>query len=56
MLKVNIDTHSELADEFQVSDLPTFVYLKDGKKVERSVGANADAVEELIKKIIAMNY
>lgn len=36
--KVNIDESPGLADRFRVQSIPTVVYLKDGKEVNRSVG------------------
>ena len=35
---VNIDEEEELAAEYGVSTIPCFVFLKDGKEVERAVG------------------
>lgn len=36
---VNIDEEEELAAEYGVSTIPCIVFLKDGKEVERAVGA-----------------
>lgn len=37
-IKVDIDQSSELANEFQISSVPTMVIFKDGQKVEQLVG------------------
>ena len=37
--KINVDSEPELAQEFGVSSIPTLVVMKDGKIVNRSVGA-----------------
>lgn len=36
--KVNVDDEEELAQEFDVSSIPTLIVFKDGKMVNRSVG------------------
>ena len=36
--KVNIDEEKELANEFGVMSIPTFLVIKDGKVVNQSVG------------------
>ena len=36
--KVNIDEEKELANEFKVMSIPTFLVIKDGKVVNQSVG------------------
>ena len=41
--KVNVDNEPELAAEFGVSTIPTLVVMKDGKVVNRSVGARPKA-------------
>ena len=37
--KVNIDEEAELAQLFQVSSIPTLVFMKQGKVVDTTVGA-----------------
>ncbi|MBQ2445411.1 MAG: thioredoxin [Oscillospiraceae bacterium] len=37
--KVNVDEEPELATRFEVMSIPTLVVMKDGKPVNRSVGA-----------------
>jgi thioredoxin 1 len=37
--KVNVDESSGLASKYQVFSIPTFVIFKDGKEIDRLVGA-----------------
>lgn len=37
--KVNVDENKDLARQFQVMSIPTVIFFKDGKEVERVVGA-----------------
>jgi thioredoxin 1 len=37
--KINVDEESELAEQFKVMSIPTIYVLKNGKVVERLVGA-----------------
>lgn len=37
--KVNIDDENEIASEFGVASIPTFLVVKDGKVINKSVGA-----------------
>jgi len=41
--KVNIDEQPEIAGEFGVFSIPTFITFKDGKEVSREVGARPKA-------------
>ncbi len=49
--KVNIDEHPEIAGELGVRGIPTLIFFKEGKEVNRSVGFNAKpALESKIKE------
>ena len=48
VVKVNVDEEQELAMQFQVMSIPTLVVMKNGKIVNRAVGARPKA------QIIAM--
>jgi thioredoxin 1 len=37
--KLNVDQNQELAVQFQVSSIPTFILFKDGKVADRMMGA-----------------
>ena len=41
--KINVDLSPELAGEFGVFSIPTLVVMKDGKEVNRAVGARPKA-------------
>ena len=48
--KINVDEAPELAQQFQVSAIPTLVLFKDGKAVDVSVGVKSkDDLEEFIQ-------
>ena len=51
-LKLDVDELSEVAAEWSVSAMPTFLLFKNGEKVGEVVGANARALEAEIKKAI----
>lgn len=38
ILKIDIDENVELAMEYQVSSVPTIIFIKDSKEVDRKVG------------------
>ena len=40
--KVNVDDEPELANEFEVSSIPTLVVMRDGEIVNQSVGAKPE--------------
>ena len=40
--KVNVDDEPELANEFEVSSIPTLVVMRDGEIVNQSVGAKSE--------------
>ncbi|MGN0306178.1 MAG: thioredoxin [Lachnospiraceae bacterium] len=48
--KINVDQEPELASRFQVMSIPTLVVIREGKEVNRSLGAiPKNAVIELCK-------
>merc|ERR1712037_141996 len=49
-LKVDVDEAEDVAGEYNISAMPTFVFLKDGKKIDDLMGANADKLKELVNK------
>ncbi len=38
ILKVNVDTHENLATEFGIMSIPTICYFKDGELKNRTIG------------------
>ena len=52
VLKVNVDEHEDLAQEFGVMSIPTLVFFKDGEEKQKVIGfRTADDLKELIKTI-----
>ncbi|GAU99854.1 hypothetical protein RvY_10794 [Ramazzottius varieornatus] len=50
-LTVDVDDAEEIAAAYDVSSMPTFVFVKNGKSVERFSGANPTKLEEMINKL-----
>ncbi|XP_070541285.1 thioredoxin-like [Ptychodera flava] len=50
-LKVDVDENSETAQSCNISSMPTFVFFKNGKELERFSGAS----EEKLRATIAKN-
>lgn len=44
-LKVDVDESPELVTQFDVSAMPTFVFLKDGREITRVEGADMASLE-----------
>lgn len=52
IIKVNTDTHPELAQQFGVMSIPTIVFFKDGKEVKKEVGFKPkEEIEKIINEI-----
>ncbi|CAL0334578.1 unnamed protein product [Lupinus luteus] len=49
-IKIDVDELSDVAREFQVQAMPTFVLVKKGKETDRVVGAKKDELERKIEK------
>jgi len=47
-LKVDVDDNEEVASEYSISCMPTFIFIKNGEKVSEFSGANAEKLKELI--------
>jgi thioredoxin 1 len=52
-VKIDVDQAEDLAAEFQVSAMPTFMFFKGGEKVDglTVVGASLDKIKESISKL-----
>lgn len=53
VVKVNVDDNPQIARTFDASSIPTLVFLRDGKPVDRVVGAQpepalASAIDRLL--------
>lgn len=51
-LQVDVDECEDIAMEYNVSSMPTFVFVKNGNKVDEFAGANANKLDDTIKKFI----
>ncbi len=49
IIKINTDTHQDLAREFGVMSIPTLVFFKDGVEVKKEIGFKD---EEEIRNIL----
>jgi thioredoxin 1 len=50
VIKVDVDRNEDITSEFNISSMPTFVFIKNSIVVGSTTGANIDAVNEIIKK------
>ncbi len=51
--KVNIDEQEEIAGQFGIMSIPSFVFIKGGKKVDQAMGAMpASALEAKLEQIL----
>ena len=49
-VKIDVDDNPETAAKYNVSAMPTFVFLKQGQVVDRLMGANPERLQELIEE------
>ncbi len=50
VLKINVDEHERIAQEYGVMSIPTLCFFKDGDLKERSIGfQNKDYIESILK-------
>ncbi|XP_055345315.1 thioredoxin-2-like [Paramacrobiotus metropolitanus] len=49
-LKVDVDEAEEIASTYEITSMPTFVFVKNGKKVDSFSGADVNKLEQTIKK------
>ena len=51
-VKINLDENLPLAREYGVTTIPTLIFLKDGKELERTVGfVPKDKIKDIIENI-----
>lgn len=49
-LKVDVDEVEELAQCYQISCMPTFIFIKNKEKIDTMSGANENKIREYIEK------
>ncbi|KAI8866561.1 thioredoxin-like protein, partial [Ramicandelaber brevisporus] len=49
-LKVDVDRHQDIAQEYRVSAMPTIVFLVKGQEVDRVRGADMRAIENALSR------
>ncbi|CAH2355341.1 thioredoxin-2 [[Candida] railenensis] len=47
-IKVDVDEFGEIAQEYEVSSMPTVIFVKGGKEIHRVIGANPAALKQFI--------
>lgn len=52
VIQVDMGECDDLRIKFKIEQLPTFIFFKNGEKIEEWSGSKADELEELIKKQI----
>lgn len=50
--RVNVDNETELADRYNISEIPTVIFFKNGRPTDRFTGfRSADEIEAMIARI-----
>ncbi|PNY27292.1 Thioredoxin-like protein 1 [Tolypocladium capitatum] len=50
-VKINSDTNLDLAEEYSITALPTFLLFRDGKVTQKVQGANLNELKEVVQKL-----
>lgn len=53
VLKVNVDENEEITVEYNITSMPTFVFIKGGEVLEVFVGGNSDKLAKTIEKYVS---
>ncbi|XP_015122913.1 thioredoxin-2 [Diachasma alloeum] len=48
-LKVDVDDNEEIATEYEIGSMPTFVFIKNGKTVHQFTGASLQKIKDGIE-------
>ena len=51
-MKVDVDNNSDLSNTFSINLLPTFIFFKQGKDIDRFTGADLTKIKRQIDKLI----
>ncbi len=49
--QVDVDNVGSVAEEYGVNSMPTFLFIKDGKEVQRFSGASVDKLKQTVKAL-----
>jgi thioredoxin 1 len=49
-IKVNVDEAEDISNHFNITSMPTIIYIKNYNEVDRVIGANIQKIEEVLKK------
>lgn len=50
-LKIDVDENPETAARYQVSAMPTFLFIKRGEVVDKLMGANPTALQDMLEEL-----
>ncbi|KAF5094469.1 hypothetical protein D0Z00_003516 [Geotrichum galactomycetum] len=50
-IKVDVDESPDVAAEYEVTAMPTFLFFKNGEKVETVIGANVGKLQASVKAL-----
>merc|ERR1711976_99947 len=49
-VKVDVDENEDAASQYNISAMPTFVFIKNKEKVDEMMGANYEKLKEMVEK------
>ncbi|KAH8345124.1 hypothetical protein KR059_006328, partial [Drosophila kikkawai] len=52
ILKVNVDENEDIAEDFNITSMPTFILIKEGEVLDTIIGANMDKLKKSMDKHI----
>ncbi|CAK9437636.1 uncharacterized protein LODBEIA_P20140 [Lodderomyces beijingensis] len=47
-IKVDVDEVGDVAQEYEISNMPTLIFFKNGQQIQKVVGANPSAIKQAI--------
>lgn len=48
-MKINVDNHKEISQQYEIRSIPTVLYFKDGQVIERVNGV--ESVEKVVERV-----
>lgn len=52
LFQVDVDECEDLAIKYDISSMPTFIFIKNGEQIKSFTGANNEKLEALIKELL----